>query len=312
MKWIKDNLLAVILLGMFVLLMGGMLWLQQQANAKRAELESSLQSQMAEYKQLSATKPVPARDNLEILQANQKLTKEKFEQLLAAVGRGGVVNVATNLTDIQFATMLRQAQRKLNQAATNANIEVPPNFAWGFSSYEKTKPKPAEAVPLGRQLLIVEKLADILIASKVEQIREVHRAPALEGEAVGTDALPNEVPFKDPDGTYETMPVELQLACTAAQLRQLLNALSTSEWFFLVQKLDISSETLVVAEPVPVTPAPGTPVARPPYPVAPVNPAATEPKEPKTRTRLVVTIQLGLVQFLEPVAPTVAEAKPPA
>jgi hypothetical protein len=94
---------------------------------------------------------------------------------------------------------------------------------------------------LTKQLQAIEKLSELLIESRVDEISQIQRAEVEPG-APSTDAF--NVPIStDPTGQYETLPFEFRFASTTPALRTFLNKLSQSEWFFAVRYVQVTGET---------------------------------------------------------------------
>jgi hypothetical protein len=180
---------------------------------------------------------------------------------------------------------------KLRQAAEAAKVKIVEGFAFGFSRYAGTPPAiPARNLSeedtkrvvtlLVKQLRAIEKISSLLIESHVDDITQIRRSEVESGG--GSDAL--DVPIvNDPRALYETLPFEFQFRCTPEALRDFLNSLTKSDWFFAVRRVQ------VVGEPPPPPEKSGA--ASPGG--APVPPVVSAP----TRTHLAVTVRIDLIEF---------------
>jgi hypothetical protein len=144
-------------------------------------------------------------------------------------------------------------------------------------------------VLLGQQLQVIDELSRLLIQNRVEQLRSIRRVEVEPG-AASTDALNTPV-VKDPQGLYTALPFEVQFACSAESLRQILNALTEARWFFNVRQVAVNTETIETGATAAVTPAAST-----------VPAGEARAAERVKRTLLVVTLNVDLVEFAEPVA----------
>jgi hypothetical protein len=139
---------------------------------------------------------------------------------------------------------------------------------------------------LMKQLRAIEKLSELLIESRVDEVIQIRRAEVEPGSP-SQDAL--EVPITtDPKGLYDTLPFEFQFACTTQALRNFLNNLSKSEWFFAVRRVQITGEV-------------------PPATTGAPSGASSSDAAAARRTRLGVTIRIDLIEF-----PQQPAAKPSA
>jgi hypothetical protein len=180
---------------------------------------------------------------------------------------------------------------KLSQAAAAANVKIVDGFAFGFSRYAGTPPTiPARNLSeedtkrvvtlLVKQLSAIEKISSLLIESHVDDITLIRRSEVESSN--GPDTL--DVPIvNDPRALYQTLPFEFQFHCTPEALRNFLNSLTKSDWFFAVRKVQ------VVGEPPPLPEKAGAG----PHGAAPAPAVVSAPK----RTLLAVTVRVDLIEF---------------
>jgi hypothetical protein len=277
-KWMQQNLAVLVAAGVYVLAMGAVLWLQQQAAAKKRQVEQELAAQQQELTRILAVKPAPSPGNLTVLTKDREQLEQLLARLLESVGRS-TVEPKEPLRPIALAQRMAETFARLRHRATERGVELPEGFAFGFSRYIERLP--ARTLPeeqarvvlrqLDKQLLAVEKITALLLDSGVEELRQIRRAEVEPG-APGPDALPVSI-IQEPGGLYQALPFEFQFACNTESLRAFLNSLSRSEWFFAVRSLRIDREAVTV------------------------QPAATETAQPQERARLAVTLRVDLVEF---------------
>ena len=188
--------------------------------------------------------------------------------------------------------MMASQLAKLRQAAEAANVKIVDGFAFGFSRYAGTPPTiPARNLSdedtkrvvtlLVKQLRAIEKITSLLIESHADDIIQIRRSEVESGG--GTDML--DIPIvNDPKALYQTLPFEFQFHCTPEALRDFLNSLTKSDWFFAVRKVQVTGEPPPPAEKPGATPPGG----------APALAVVAAPK----RTRLAVTVRVDLIEFL--------------
>ncbi len=282
-KALKQHGPLVAGLALFVVVLAGVLWQQQRALAQQRQVEEQLAAEQAKLHNLRAMRPFPSRENLELLRTDKEALRRLNDQLVAAVG--GSKLETTPLRPITFSQQMAQRLGRLRQQAQAAGVALPENFAFGFSRYVGTLPchsirDEAERLRimalLSKQLQVIDELSQLLIQHRVEQLRSIRRLEVEPG-AVSADAFSG-VPIKDPQGLYTALPFELQFACSAESLRQILNALAKARWFFTVRQLMIDTELVAAPAPSPATPA-------------------TDGDELPKRSVLVVTMKVDLVEF---------------
>lgn len=295
-KWLKQNAMLLGLGAVFALVLGGLIWLQQQAAGKRQEIDNQLAEQMSELDHLRAMKPAPSRENIEILKQSRQQLDRLYKDLIAAVG-DSQIQTQEVVRPVGFLQSMSSRFARLRQSAETAGVKLPEGFAFGFSRYAGPTPTlPARGLSdeetrkvltqLMKQLRAIEKVSELLIESRVDEITQIRRAEVEPGSP-SQDAL--EVPITtDPKGLYDTLPFEFQFAGTTQALRNFLNNLSKSEWFFAVRRAQITGEA-----PPAATGAPGS--------------ASSSEAAAARRTRLAVTIRIDLIEF-----PQKPAAKPSA
>ena len=289
-KWLKQHAMIVSVVAAFLILLGVVIWLQQQASGNKAGIDAALEEQMSQLSHLLQTKPAPTRENIDILKQDHAQVDRLYQELLASVAHSRI-HAPPDLRPVAFLQMMASHLAKLRQAAEAAKVKIVEGFAFGFSRYAGTPPAiPARNLSeedtkrvvtlLVKQLRAIEKISSLLIESHVDDITQIRRSEVESGG--GSDAL--DVPIvNDPRALYETLPFEFQFRCTPEALRDFLNSLTKSDWFFAVRRVQ------VVGEPPPPPEKSGA--ASPGG--APVPPVVSAP----TRTHLAVTVRIDLIEF---------------
>jgi hypothetical protein len=294
LSWLKKHAMIVGFVAAFLIVLGVVVWLQQQASGKKAEIDAALAEQMSELNHLLQTKPAPAKENIDILKQDRAQVDHLYQELLANVAHSRI-HAPPDLRPVAFLQMMASQLAKLRQAADAAGVKIVDGFAFGFSRYAGTPPAiPARNLSeedtkrvvtlLVKQLRAIEKISSLLIESRVDDVTAIRRSEVESNN--GSDSL--DVPIvNDPRALYQTLPFEFQFHCTPEALRDFLNSLTKSDWFFAVRKVQVTGE------PPPPTEKPG---ATPPG-GAPAPAVVSQPK----RTHLAVTVRVDLIEF--PVKP---------
>ena len=273
----------------FLIVLGVVVWLQQQASATKAKIDADLAEQMSELNHLLQTKPAPARENIDILKQDRTQVDHLYQELLANVAHSRV-HAPPDLRPVAFLQMMASQLAKLRQSADAAKVKIVDGFAFGFSRYAGTPPTiPARNLSdedtkrvvtlLVKQLRAIEKISSLLIENRVDDITQIRRSEVESNN--GSDSL--DVPIvNDPRALYQTLPFEFQFHCTPEALRDFLNSLTKSDWFFAVRKVQVAGE------PPPAEKSVATPPGG-----APVPAVVSAPK----RTHLAVTVRVDLIEF---------------
>jgi hypothetical protein len=276
--------------GAFLLVLGALVWLQQQAAAKRQEIDNQLAEQLSQRDHFVQATPPPTRENIDILKRDREHLDLLHNEMLTAIGHSQLQTQEV-IRPGGFLQLMAAQIGRLRQSAEKNTVKLPEGFAFGFSRYVGPSSRPPAyglseqettnvLARLQKQLRAVEKLSQLLIESRVDEIAQIRRSEVEPGSS-SQDAL--DIPISvDPKGSYETLPFELRFACTTEALRTFLNSLSKSDWFFAVRSVHVTGPT-------------------------PATEATTTAETTARRTVLNVTIRVDLIEF-----PPKPPAKPSA
>jgi len=304
-RWLKQNLVIVIGLGVALLFIGVTVYFERQAASSKEQIESELAEQKQQLEQLRRGNPVPpSQDNLQSLKRDREQLQELYKNLQETVGHS-TVEPPKMKDEIEFGQLMRETIARLSDLAAKNHVRIPDGFAFGFSRYGPQSPFPCRNPPakpeecqrllalLTKQLLVIEKLTGLAVDSGVDEIVAIKR-PEVEssaGAGGNADALAAAIE-QEPKALYHTYPFEIQFACGAKALQSFLNTLSKSDWFFAVKSLKIDTESSTGGSTATTSYAP----PRGPSPTSP-----TIPSEKATEVRrLLVTVRIALIEFPHP------------
>jgi len=139
------------------------------------------------------------------------------------------------LEPLKFKERLIQAQKKLREDARMHNLTVPKSL--GFAKYETELTDPPEIRSLIRRIDILEEIMYIILESGVGTLNEIDFAVvssnAKEGEGEGSGRKQAE---------SSDIPVYVSIGCTSPKLINFLYRLRVSQFNFVVDDVDITSE----------------------------------------------------------------------
>jgi hypothetical protein len=281
-KWLKNNALLLGFVTAFLVVVGALVWLQQGAAAKVQEIDNSLNEQVAQLSHLRELKPPPTRENIDVYKQNRQELEQLYSDLLSVVSRSQI-QTQEFVRPVGFLQLMASRFARLRQGAEKAKVKLPDGFAFGFSRYAGPPPTlPARGLSeaettnvltqLTKQMAAIEKLSDLLIQSRPDEISQIRRAEVEPGSP-SQDAMDAPVSSK---GLYDVLPFEFRFAGTTDALRTFLNNLSQADWFFAVRSVQVTGEQ-------PAAPT-GT---------GEIAAAAAAPK----RTVLTVTVRVDLIEF---------------
>lgn len=278
--WLKRNGIAVVFLIGFVIFLGYDIWKLQQAIRHRRAVEEELQREEQRLQQLLRGEIFPSSENVRILRSNREQLEGLYSQIVHRVARA--VPTPT-LNRVQFRAMLTQKLNELFDTAREKNVVLPANFAFGFDEYLGTLPPENRAIlnVLTKQLLVVERLVQLLYAAPVEEIQKIERPSA--------DAVVAELGAKSEE-LYQRMSFTLEFTTSTAGLQKFLNQLPQQDWVLMVRHMSVETikvtrerpgtrpTTAPMPQPGEVDPGlfarlgPGLPPAMLPTPTAPAAP----------------------------------------
>lgn len=285
-KWLKQNAVLLGFLTAFLLLVGALVWLQQRAAAKVEQNEGLLAEQVSQLNHLGEMKPPPSRENIETAKQSRQELEHLYSDLLGMVARSQI-RTQEVVQPGQFLQLMASKFAHLRQNLEKTGVKVPDGFAFGFSRYVGPSSAPPTKglseqettnvlTQLTKQSDAIEKISDLLIQSRPDEITQIRRAEVEPGSP-SQDAM--DIPISnDPKGLYEMLPFEFRFICTTEALRTFLNSLSTSEWFFAVRSVHIMGE--------PPAPPTGTGEV-----------SSAETTAGAKRTVLNVTVRIDLIEF---------------
>ena len=292
-NWLKQNLLMIIGSVIVLGLMGTIIWFVRQADIRKRQVESDLESAQQQIERLRASKPFPSSENIRELQNDSEKLQRLYIALQEAVTRKALA-VPPLRNEVDFVGFLRKYQRDLRAAAKEARIELPEGFSFGFGRYDKAFPCRIPPLRdqdcrqllnnLAKQMLVVDKVTRVAYASGISHLLAIRRLDLEAGQTDG-DALPPVAP-SNPLALFRSLPVEIKFGCNEAGLRNFLNNIAQTEEFLVVRNVSLETETYTVTPTVPTgLPVAGFDVAEP-----------TAPQQ-EIRQRLVATARVEWVEF---------------
>lgn len=295
-RWLRDNLIMLILGLVFAGLLGGMIWYLRKSQAQMNGVKGELDAQLSQLDQIRGAKEYPSTEAIDLVKRDADRLRELYGAMQTNAYRAPVA-VPDLPRNIDFADFMTLTLTRLSETATKLNVAIPEQFAYGFSRYfGSTLPCKGSTTLagddcrkllalLGRQLVIVEKLCGLLFASKVDSIQAIRRTDVEPGQPAA-DAL--NVPVStDPKALYQTYPFEIQFTCDTRTLRDFINRLAAADHLFIVRSLRVETVTARIRESdTGSTPTPESP--------------AGEGSKPVEARRLSVTMRLDLIEFAAP------------
>jgi hypothetical protein len=247
-KWLKQNALVVGFIAGFLILLGGVIWLQRVASENRTEVDAALDEQQSQLQHFLQEKPGPSRDNIDIVVKDREQVDHLYGRLMNTVGHA--IEPPADLRPVGFLQLMASTFAHLRQAADPAGVKLQDGFAFGFGHYAGPPPTlPARNLSpedskrvlglLVKQLRAIDQISTLLIDSHVDEINQIRRS---ELEPTGSTETFDAPVISDPNTLYEVLPFEFQFACSSDALRTFLNSLTKSDLFFAVRRVQVIGE----------------------------------------------------------------------
>jgi hypothetical protein len=293
LKWLKQNAMLVGFIAAFVVVLAGVIWLQQAASSKRADIEAAIDEQSSQLQHLLQMKPAPSHENIVIVKKDREQADRLYSNLLGAVSHN--IDTPADLRPVSFLQLMASSVARLRQAADTAVIKLPEGFAFGFGRYAGPPPTlPAHNLSeedtkrvlslLVKQLNAIDQISSLLITNHVDEINSIHRSEVETGTGAAAGET-IELPINtDPKALYQVLPFEFQFTCSGEALRAFLNSLTKSEWFFAVRRVQVTGEAPSTERASTSRTGPGA---------VPAQPIPTAAK----RERLTVSVRIDLIEF---------------
>jgi len=307
LRWFINHLASLISGVVFVVLLAGMLWFLYDANKQLDAVLEELKAQNAELHDLRVSKTFPSKENIEWVKRDRDNIRQIYEAMREVVTHP-LMRGRDLPRDIDFQILKQATVNRLAETAVAQHIKTPAEFQFGFSRYKEKFPCQNPVLQdeacqrvlalLGKQLVTVEKLVNLLITNEVcseEAIVAIRRTEVEPGGEANTDALNNSPISNNSSALYQTYPFELKFICDTTVLRNFLNGLMLqTDGLFVIRAVTIDTATVKLNTLV-------TPLGSGEQPVAPTT--STEPAGEERARRLTVTLRLDLVEFAPPAPP---------
>ena len=215
LKWLKQHSLTVGFVAAFVVVLGVLVWLQQKAGSKRAQVDAALLEQQSQYEHLNQQKVAPSGENIDAVKRDCEQLDHLYGQLLGAVSHN--IEVPADMRPVDFLQLMASSIARLHHVAEGAGVKLPEGFAFGFGRYVGTLPSTNHSVlaRLFEQLTAVDHISQLLMSNRVTEIDAIRRAEVEPGGGAmaGADAL-EAVVRPDANALYQVLPFEFEFKCT--------------------------------------------------------------------------------------------------
>lgn len=334
MDWIKRNLIFVIGASVALILMiaaGIYTWSGWSNNAKAQE---EITAKYEELKRLINLNPNPGSgkvNNIETAKQQNQAVAEIMGKVATRFEAIPAIPPETNVTAEAFSSGLSTTIHRLQQAATNAGVILPPRYNFSFEKQSTAVKFTGNLPDLAVQLGEVSAIANVLIGAKVNALDSIQRARVTPDDQAGpaTDYIDQ---HSETNELAILSPYQITFRSFTPELAQVLCGFAGSADGIIVKSVNVETaaatygtETALAASPVytqynPINPAipPGanrrgedafrerygigargpTPAPQQPVYAQPTTPVATAPKTVLDEKQLKITMLVQVVKLL--------------
>ena len=235
---------------------------------KFREAEADLSRAQVALDGYYAHDPFPSRENVGLERTNVDTLREWFGKIRDALREGQIEEV--HKSPSTFMTLLSEKRNALVRRARAVWVALPENFAFGFDRYsaEGVLPAPGDVPRLTQQLMIVERLSEVLLEERVRGIESIERVVSEQGaEGAAMSGTPEAAagrgrgrrPMRRPTASqtkpatlatgevrtedlYASQHVVLAFTVNEASLIRVLNRLASDAMFVVVTRVQMKKE----------------------------------------------------------------------
>lgn len=273
MSWIKENKFLAGFTAVTVVGAGALGFLTFQAKSAYDAATATYEEKSSELSRLQGAQPFPSAANVKTLEEQRKESQEAINALQERLAK--VELPVEQVAPFQFQDILRQTVDSVAKRATDAGVELPPNFSLGFDRYLAEPPRPEAAGPLARQLKAIEAVVINVINSRASSITALDREELPEEKGGSREPQPAKGSKPGSKATedkplVEKYPFQITFLSNQGSMMQVLNSVVNSDkQFYIPRLITVKNEKETGPSRAETSPA-----LMPAAPAAPADPAA--------------------------------------
>lgn len=250
MAWIKRNLLFVISGAVGLILTGYCGFLLYKALGDNSGVTDTYQSTLANLEGMEQKTPYPSSENIKAVKSDSENIKgflAEFQKSFAPFPPPPVEN------DKGFKIYLAQSLVQFRAEATNAGVELPPDYSFSFSSLrEKLNYPPGSIASWMRQLEEIRAILDILYRAKINYLSSLCRVPVSVEDSGSGDCMLSAATVTNQLGVVT--PYKITFRGFSSEVAAVLEGFARASNCFIVQAIDVSTDKSVQQQVVQAAP----------------------------------------------------------
>ncbi len=243
MAWIKRNLIFVIAIALGLALTGYCGYLLYTSLSSNADVKSSYDEAVSQLNSLKQASPYPSQENIDVAKADKERVREflaDFRKSFAAFPPPPVENQQG------FQTYLEETLVRFRAGATNAGVELPPDYGFTFSGLRGKLQVPAANIqPWMQQLEEISTILDILYQAKINVLVGICRVPVAADDVGTGDCMLPTTPVTNVWGVVT--PYKITFRGFSPEIAAVLAGFARASNCFIVKAIEVVADHSAVS-----------------------------------------------------------------
>ena len=240
MLWIKRNLVLVIGIVVSIGLLAGAGYYLYDNYFDNEAQQVQLDQLKGEVDQLKVG-IYPSEENISLVKSNTALAETFIDAASRLLATEPYKPVAAVTLHNQLPTIIDRLRRD----ATNAGIELPPNYQFTFGEIKRQASIfPYQVEPLVNQLNEITAICGVLFNAKIRALDGLQRVMAYNGDPGGPDLLTDLAQRTNSVATNLTIvttPYRIVFRAFSGELAAVVNGISSAKEFITIRQLDVDA-----------------------------------------------------------------------
>jgi hypothetical protein len=245
MVWIKRNLFFVIALAVAVALTGYCGYLLYSSLSANAAVRDEYDSTLSQLTTLEQSAPYPSKENIDAADAD----KERVRQFLGDFRKSFAPFPVPPAENQQgFQTYLEETLVRFRSEATNAGVQIPPDFGFTFSGLHGKLTVPQGNIgPWMEQLTEIGAILDILYHAKINALVSLCRVPVSQDDVGTGDCMLATTSTTNVWGVVT--PYKFTFHGFSAEIASVLDGFARSSNCFIIETVEVTADKTALPTP---------------------------------------------------------------
>jgi hypothetical protein len=193
----------------------------------------------------------PSEVNIKALEENNKRLEAMLQPIVEQmVKESEKISKVTEKDPVLFKQDVTDTVKRLTDQAKAKNVEIPANFAFTFGRYQQTNPTKEATLNLGKQLVGIEALSQLVYGAGIRKLIALRRtfdedvASGGSGAGSSAESLPLKI-VRGESGFYTVYPLEVEFECAPLELKAFLEGVAKAPNIFVIRSIQSTNSTTV-------------------------------------------------------------------